>query len=443
MSYSEELEKINALKQEIDLLLPLDDEAEEKLWKKLRLEWNFNSNHIEGNTLTYFETRLFLLLGNTSGDHKAREYEEMKAHDVAVETVKKWANDKERKITEKEIRELNQIILVSPFWKDAQTPDGSFTKREIVPGEYKKYPNHVRLENGEIFHYAEPNEVGSEMQELLNWYHNQNELHPVVKAGLLHYKFVRIHPFDDGNGRVARLLMNYHLIRNGYSPVIIKSSDKRNYIFALNKADAGDLDAFVEYISLHAIWSMNIYLLAAKNENIEENEDWKKELKLIKENVNSEPLKRDEQVLKLRFEDSIFPAIKLILSELEKQFDGLFETNRFNITLQNNVITPSIKNHNIDRILMDFKSFNNLTVIEIKFDLKWKNYKKNGINVFDIEINYAFSFDQFSYAFTVENSLDFRVRKRYDQILSEVEVENIINQLGSYLVYQIQTKTAK
>ncbi len=441
MRYADELKKLDSIKQKIDQLLPLSEEANEKLWKKLRLEWNFNSNHIEGNTLTYFETQLLLLLGNTSGDHKVREYEEMKAHDVAVEVVKNWAGDKDRRITEKEIRELNKIILVSPFWKDAQTPDGSFTKREITPGEYKKYPNHVRLESGEIFKYAEPDEVRPQMKELMDWYHNTNELHPVEKAGLFHYKFIRIHPFDDGNGRIARLLMNYHLMKVGFAPVIIKSNDKKNYIFALNKADAGDVDSFVEYISNQSLWSMNVYLKAAKNENIEETEDWKKQLKIIKERSEEEPIKRNTELMHARIEDTVFPLLNFIDTEISEYFSPLFERTKNSIKLENIEIVEHVKKTNILPIISILPSRINNKIIELMYTINLLGYKKNGLNVFDIETKFQFDFNEYSYTFKSLENLDLRTTKGYKAKIEDFEMQHLVNHLCKFILNKIENQS--
>src|SRR5580700_11200643 len=112
-SYIQSAQKAEALKKERDALLPMKKEAEDRLWKKLRLDWNFNSNHIEGNTLTYGETELLLIHGQTTGDHEIREYEEMKAHDVAIGRLRELTKDK-RPLTEAEIRQWNEIILKEP-----------------------------------------------------------------------------------------------------------------------------------------------------------------------------------------------------------------------------------------------------------------------------------------------------------------------------------------
>ena len=219
---------IEKLATELKNLQPMKTEYRQKLEKKFRLEFNYNSNHIEGNTLTYGETELLLIFDKTTGNHELREYEEMKAHDVAFEMMKDWAADKERPFNETSIKNLHKVLLVIPFWKEAITPDGQSTRHLIEVGDYKRHPNSVRLQNGEIFHYASPGETPIQMGEMMEWYKNEEKaIHPVTLAAILHYRFVRIHPFDDGNGRISRLLMNYVFLKHDLPPVIIKSADKK------------------------------------------------------------------------------------------------------------------------------------------------------------------------------------------------------------------------
>jgi Fic family protein len=275
-------EKIDQLAAELKSLQPLKPEYQQKLDKKFRMEFNYNSNHLEGNTLTYNETELLLIFEKTTGTHSRREQDEMEAHDVAWELINEWAGDREHPITEAYIKNLNKIILVKPFWKDAITPDGQSTRRKIDIGDYKKYPNSVRLQNGEIFEYASPAETPIKMQELIDWYRSEEGvLHPVTLAAMLHYKFVAIHPFDDGNGRISRLLMNYVMLKNELPPVIIKSSDKHNYLNALNIADSGDYEPFIRYISEQLLWSLEISIKAAKGGNIDEPGDLDKQVSML------------------------------------------------------------------------------------------------------------------------------------------------------------------
>lgn len=289
------IKKIDSLRAELDSFKPLKQEDNERLWKKFRLEWNFNSNHIEGNTLTYGQTELLLIFDKTTGDHEMREYEEMKAHDVAIKLIQEYARDSSRALTEADVRELNKIILVRPYWGNAQTSDGQPTRKEIVPGEYKKQLNSVRLQNGEMFHYASPEETPAKMAELMEWYRkaeSDKKLHPLQLAAKIHYDFVRIHPFDDSNGRTSRLLMNYVLLRHGFPPVIIKSVDKKNYLMALNKADVGELDSFVEYVGDQLVWSLDLSIKAAMGESIEELDDIDKEIEVWGKSIGKLDIER-------------------------------------------------------------------------------------------------------------------------------------------------------
>lgn len=333
---TELLAEIDTLKAELDKLKPFKREDEERLWKKFRLEWNYNSNHIEGNTLTYGQTELLLIFDKTTGDHDMREYEEMKAHDVAIKLVQEYAADKVRELTESDIRQLNEIILVRPYWGNAQTPDGQHTRKLIEPGVYKREPNSVRLQNGEMFHYASPGETPAKMKELMDWYRKaelDSTLHPVYVAAKMHYDFVRIHPFDDSNGRTSRLLMNYVLLRNGFPPIIIKSSDKKNYLLALNKADVGDFDAFVEYIAKDVVWSINKAIVAAKGENIEDVDDLSKEIKVwkksIKSKISNSPIKSVDGVWDL-YANCLSNLFKSFIKTDKDTFDDLFYFNRIN-----------------------------------------------------------------------------------------------------------------
>lgn len=277
------IDTLNALKMELDKKLPLKAEDNKRLQKKLRLEFNYNSNHLEGNTLTYGQTQLLLFFDKSSGDVPVSDIEEMKAHDVALSQVEEMAKDKERPLTEAFIKELNKTILVKPYWKDAISPIGTPTRKRIEIGQYKTSPNSVQLKNGAIHEYASPDETPALMGDLLSEYNsNIKQLHPVQLAAEFHYRFVCIHPFDDGNGRVARLIMNYILLKNNYPPVIIKYEDKESYLTALQKADTGDVESFIEYIEKQSIWSLELSIKAANGEDIDELGDIEKEIEILK-----------------------------------------------------------------------------------------------------------------------------------------------------------------
>ena len=124
--------------------------------------------------------------------------------------------------------------------------------------------------------YATPEETPAKMADLMAWYRRElekGELRPLILAATFHYQFVTIHPFDDGNGRMARLLMNLIFMQMGFPPVIIHTEDKNNYLLALEQADEGDLDSFVSIIGEELRRSLRLYIRRALGEQIEEISD--------------------------------------------------------------------------------------------------------------------------------------------------------------------------
>lgn len=172
------MEKINALYKEWMASQPLSKENGNRLYQKFMLEFNYNSNHIEGNTMTYGQTQLLLMFDETSGDAKMRDYEEMKAHNVGLKLVEQEAIDKERPLTENFIRELNKTILVRDFYKTQETEAG-LNRYEIKVGQYKTRPNSVITVTGELFDHASPEETPAMMSDLVKWYNDE------VKKGVL------------------------------------------------------------------------------------------------------------------------------------------------------------------------------------------------------------------------------------------------------------------
>ena len=325
---------IEQLSATYNSLLPMSPDNQRRWEKKVRLEFNYNSNHIEGNTLTYGETELLLLFDETHGSRPMRDYEEMKAHDVAFQKIKEWAADTETPLTEQDIKNLNQIILVQPFWKDAITPDGQPTRRQITVGNYKTQPNSVRLPNGELFEYTAPQEVPIKMQALMEWYRDeQTALHPVTLAAMFHYKFVCIHPFDDGNGRVSRLLMNYVLLAHKLPPIVIKSSDKQNYLHALHLADTGQYEAFIRYIAEQVVSSLEMAIKAAKGESIEEPDDLDKEIALLARQLqHQEAYKTPQQLLNVFHwaQQKLIVPCEAVLQKFDKLFQEKKEIKKVN-----------------------------------------------------------------------------------------------------------------
>lgn len=282
----------------LQALHPLSDEAIRLLDEKFMLEFNYNSNHLEGNTLTYGQTKLLLMFGEISGEASMRDLEEMKAHNVGLKMMQVVADEKQRPLTESLIRELNQTILVQNYWKDALTCEGQKTRMEVQVGEYKTRPNSVTTKTGERFDYASPEETSALMSDLVRWYNEaekSGDLDVAELAALLHYRFIRIHPFDDGNGRIARLLVNYVLRRHDYPMIVVPSADKRNYLDALHHCDVEvglrpsdgahasleQIAPFVKYVEHLLEHALALCIEAAQGEDIEEDDDFEKKLTLL------------------------------------------------------------------------------------------------------------------------------------------------------------------
>lgn len=289
------LEKAQVLFEELESLRPLSAEDEQRIMQKFRLDWNYHSNHLEGNQLTFGETKALILFNITAQGKPLKDHIEMTGHNEAIE----WIIDviKEgRPMTESFIRHLHELLLKKPYKVKAITADGKPTEKMVNVGAYKSTPNHVKTKTGEVFRFASPEETPAKMHDLLEWYKAERakkERNPIILAAEFHYKFIRIHPFDDGNGRLARVLMNFILMSYHYPPVVIKTEDKEHYFSVLRMADAGQFEPFVTYIAENLCHSLDLMIRGAKGEEIEEPDDIDKEIILLEASLKSKPHKID------------------------------------------------------------------------------------------------------------------------------------------------------
>ena len=283
------IEQVISLKKTLDALRPISAEMENRIMQKFRLDWDYHSNHLEGNMLTYGETKALILFGLTAQGKSFQDHLEMSGHDEAV----KWIEEvirQNRPLNEAFIRELHVLILKEGSLKKAQTPDGQIVTRKIEIGKYKTVPNHVLTNTGEMFYFASPEETPAKMNDMMDWYNKaraQKDTIPVLLAAEFHYRFITIHPFDDGNGRTARLLINFILMSYAYPPVIIKTYDKVQYFNVLRLADAGNLAPFINYIAENLIHSLTIMIKGAKGESIEDDEDILQQINNLKQQLKN------------------------------------------------------------------------------------------------------------------------------------------------------------
>ena len=451
MDLEQIITRIQKLKQELDSLKHLKPEYQQKLDRKLRLDWNYNSNHIEGNTLTYGETELLLFfdkMPEQSGSKDFREFEEMKEHDVAIKLIEELTKDKERSLTEGFICDLNKIILVRNFWKDAVTPDGQPTRKEIKVGDYKKTPNSVITATGELFNYPSPQETPALMVDLLQWYKEQvtNNTHPLLIAALLHYKFVCIHPFDDGNGRISRLLMNYVLLKYDYPPAIIKSEDKKAYLTALNRADTGDTEAFVTYIGEQLVRSLELSIKAAQGESIEEQGDLDKEIELLKKRLkgnDEENIKKSNKVLMKLTQMVLIPFVGGVDLSLNT-FDDFFLQKECKGSI---ILKTGLKNWswtNNSELLLGFnntfQSFDKSIPIEgIRIGYYWKWFKMKSHTPTGLNCEIVINTSEYSYNISYSPTNKIMLTKSYSELITLEEQTNFIETIKRSLLAQIKS----
>ncbi len=234
--------EVDQLKRELDNKRPIPKETLRSLEDSINLEWTYNSNGIEGNTLTLRETQV-VLEGITVGGKSIKEHLEAINHEKAILYLNDLVKE-DNPITEWNIKGIHQLVL-----KDIDNENAGRYRREnvTIKGATHTPPDYLK--------------VPELMEKLVLNYENWNDFHPIIQAALLHGELVKIHPFVDGNGRTARLLMNLNLMNYGFNPVIIKKEDRLEYYEALDKAHTtGDYTDFVKLIVKLEIETLKKYL---------------------------------------------------------------------------------------------------------------------------------------------------------------------------------------
>ncbi len=225
-------QKLDNLKNRLNSHRPLEPTMVQNLREDLILKWTYNSNAIEGNTLTLNETKV-ALEGITIGGKHLREHFEAINHKEAILFVESLVK-KNEVLSEYSIKSLHALILKNINDSNA----GCYrTINVLIAGATHRPPRHF--------------EVASKMEDFITWYRTKAQtLHPIERACRVHVDFVGIHPFIDGNGRTSRLLMNFELMKNGFPPVVLKVENRLAYYEALDKAHTlKDYKPFISLVS--------------------------------------------------------------------------------------------------------------------------------------------------------------------------------------------------
>ncbi|MFH1280004.1 MAG: Fic family protein [Candidatus Beckwithbacteria bacterium] len=239
------LKSIDKKKKQLDKLKPLSKELANNLQNWLRVELTYTSNALEGNTLSRLQTALVLDKGITVDGKSLNEHLEITNHAQALDYIYTLAK-KNYLLKQKDILNIHQIILSKIDDQNA--------------GRYRSIS--VRIAGSRVI-MPNPAKVSQLMTKFVNQTNSVKKVHPAKFAADVHYQLVSIHPFSDGNGRTARLLMNLFLIKAGYPPIIIKLRDRHAYLKSLETAQlGGSLTSYYKLIYKSLINSLDIYLSA-------------------------------------------------------------------------------------------------------------------------------------------------------------------------------------
>jgi Fic family protein len=256
LSYSEELqstfERLYHKKQHLQSSRPLPAIALNKIRESLSIEWTYNSNSIEGNTMSLRETQMVLQEGITVKGKSLREHFETHNHDKAIDYLYSVINE-EYTLRSIDILSLHGIVL--------RSIEEDFAGRIRNGG--------VRI-TGANFTPPNANKVPDLLDELIDFINtNPLNLNDIELATIFHHKLVWIHPFFDGNGRTVRLSMNLLLMRCGFPPAIILKNDRKKYYEALNQANNGNYQKLTLLMCQSLERTLNIYINALPDNDTE------------------------------------------------------------------------------------------------------------------------------------------------------------------------------
>jgi len=218
----------------------------------LDLEYTYTSNAIEGNTLNRAETALVIEKGIAAPGKLLREHLEAVNHARALRLIYSLVDKGHQELSENDVKRLHKIVLagINDEWAGLYRRVNVF----IAGADVEPPP---------------PNAIPGRMVALIAWLDRQQETHPARIAADLHLKFVEIHPFIDGNGRTARLLMNLTLLQRGYPLAIIKMSERLAYMTAINEGTvSGDLRPFRQLIYTAIERTLDAWLTAVNGGSI-------------------------------------------------------------------------------------------------------------------------------------------------------------------------------
>lgn len=432
MSFAEKLLTIHELQQTITQHGKLSDDLLKKINYKFRLEWNYTSNSMEGNSLTKQETRS-VMVGNITVDGKPiKDVLEIKGHDEVITRILQMGKG-ELNISEKRIKEIHKAIV------HEEDP----AKQNQI-GVWKSEPNYLHNYKGERFDFVAPAEVQERMHNLINELNTrknniENSIDAVELACWFHLEYITIHPFYDGNGRTARIFTNLILISYGLPPLYIKEEERTAYYQYLADIQGygGSSELFYEFMADRLIRSLQIVLDAIEGKEIEEKDDWEKQLELLKSQLNNEEevkISKTIEAVEEIIETSVIEFLSQLLERLKK-FEDLFTSTLLYFGTRSSRTSVN----DIEGIKSTVGAFGNYND-GAAFDLNLIGFKKAGTNTFNLSMRIEWDFDLFYYTFNISNVTKLPIKRLYHHPFLQEDISEYISLCGKHLVEQIEKR---
>lgn len=454
MKYINLKNKIDTIKEKIVQNGKLTKEQINKINNKFRLEWNFNSNSMEGNTLTIEETRS-VMVGNLEVHQKPiKDVLEMKGHDEVISEILKIGKG-EIRLSERRIKDIHLGIMHE---EDLER------KKKI--GNWKPENNEIFNHKGEKYTFVDWELVPERMHDLLNktnaaidaiQANSKNAPHPIDVALQFHLEYLEIHPFYDGNGRTARILTNLILIALGYTPFWITKEERSIYYNFISDIQSygGDKEAFYQYVAGLIERSEQLVLDVIEGKNIEEEDDFEKELELLKRQLKAKDDKvvpKSNEIIKELYNNS-FRKLFIHLVEKTKKFDEMFVEKKFQNSAEGNRswnkgieyfddFFENIyeeKSNTIDHNFGESPKYKKID--DLRLGILYSGFKHDGTNTFQQYTNIWVIFQEYYYIINDTNRHNndkYFCKKLYSDSLTEEEIKVIVNKLSKKLLEEIK-----
>lgn len=436
MSYTDKKMQSDLLHNKILESGELTHDLKKKIQYKFRLDWNYYSNSMEGNTLTMDETRSVMVGNLTVGGKPFKDVIEMKGHDEIITEILKIGKG-ELRLSESRIKEIHKGIM----------HEEDEVKQSKI-GKWKTEPNYIYNYKNERFDFVAPIDVPERMHDLLNKTNaaidaikqgKTNAPHPLDVALQFHLEYITIHPFYDGNGRTARILTNLLLILFGYPPFWVKTNERGIYNQYIGDIQGygGKPDLFYEFVTGLIMRSQQLVLDAIEGKDLEEPDDIDKRIDILKRKLDKSDVVTDKKSISSTNEvlkKNIFPLLQHLEEKLEKLKVLFHSTDRQINYTANGKYSVLAKDDSTWREIeeewmkisrtehWDTEIFN---LYKIDYSFLFKGYKK-ALSLQYLPINIAIEFSEFDYRIKLTpNSQDDKVFG-YGKIIDEQIIHEMV-----------------